>query len=176
MSSSKVFVLMGVSGCGKSAVASRLARELNAVYLDGDFLHPRANIKKMASGEPLNDDDRAPWLLALNDAVYAMQRSNPISFIVCSALKKKYRDVLRAGNSNLSFIFLQGDYELIEKRMSARLGHFQKSNMLQSQFTALELPDSSEMDVITIDVTPSLDEVVAASREAILKKGSLWMH
>lgn len=170
MSNSKVFVLMGVSGCGKSVVASRLAQELNAVYLDGDFLHPRTNIKKMASGEPLNDADRAPWLLALNDAVYAMQRSNPVSFIVCSALKKKYRDVLRTENSNLSFIFLQGDYDLIEKRIGARSGHFQRSNMLQSQFAALELPDSSETDVITIDVTPSLDEVVAISREAILNQ------
>lgn len=83
-----VYVLMGVSGSGKSAVASEVAHQLNAAFLDGDFLHPRSNIMKMASGEPLNDDDRKPWLQALNDAAFAMQRTNKVSLIVCSALKK----------------------------------------------------------------------------------------
>lgn len=83
-----VYVLMGVSGSGKSAVASEVAHQLQAAFLDGDFLHPRSNIMKMASGEPLNDDDRKPWLQALNDAAFAMQRTNKVSLIVCSALKK----------------------------------------------------------------------------------------
>lgn len=82
-----VYVLMGVSGSGKSAVASAVAHQLHAAFLDGDFLHPRCNIEKTASGEPLNDDDRKPWLQALNDAAFAMQRTNKISLIVCSALK-----------------------------------------------------------------------------------------
>ncbi|WP_203563947.1 gluconokinase, GntK/IdnK-type [Deefgea sp. CFH1-16] len=107
MTSTKVYVLMGVSGCGKSAVANQLAKDLNAAFLDGDFLHPRANIEKMSSGQPLNDDDRAPWLGAVNDAAFAMQRTNPVSLIVCSALKKSYRDRLRQGNPNLSFIFFK---------------------------------------------------------------------
>jgi gluconokinase len=83
----RIYVIMGVSGSGKSAVAAAAARQLSAGFLDGDFLHPRSNILKMAAGEPLNDDDRAPWLAALNDAAFAMQRTNTVSVIVCSALK-----------------------------------------------------------------------------------------
>lgn len=83
-----VFILMGVSGSGKSAVASAVAHEAEAAMLDGDYLHPRANINKMAAGHALDDNDRAPWLAALNDAIFAMQRTNPVSLLVCSALKK----------------------------------------------------------------------------------------
>ncbi|WP_348944231.1 gluconokinase [Chitinibacter sp. FCG-7] len=164
---SRIYVLMGVSGCGKSALATRLAHELNAALLDGDFLHPRANIEKMASGQPLNDDDRAPWLAALNDAAFAMQRTNPVSLIVCSALKKAYRDRLRQGNPNLSFLFLDGEYDLIAARLQARQGHFQKAGMLQSQFVTLERPDASEPDVVRIDIAPPLADVAAAARLAI---------
>jgi gluconokinase len=169
-SKSKIYVLMGVSGCGKSAVANQLAHELNAALLDGDFLHPRANIAKMASGQPLNDQDRAPWLAAINDAAFAMQRTNPISLIVCSALKKSYRDQLRDGNPNLSFVFLDGEYDLIAERLNARQGHFQKTGMLQSQFATLERPDSSESDVACIDIAPPLAQVVAAAKAAILSQ------
>ena len=119
-----VYVLMGVSGSGKSAVASEVAHQLQAAFLDGDFLHPRSNIMKMASGEPLNDDDRKPWLQALNDAAFAMQRTNKVSLIVCSALKKTYRDLLRDGNPNLSFIYLKGDFGVIESRLKARMHAF----------------------------------------------------
>lgn len=164
---SKIYVLMGVSGCGKSAVATQLAQALNAALLDGDFLHPRANIEKMASGQPLNDDDRAPWLAALNDAAFAMQRTNSVSLIVCSALKKAYRDRLRLGNPNLSFLFLDGEYGLIAERLRARQGHFQKAGMLDSQFATLERPDASEIDVVRIDISRPLPEVVAAAKVAI---------
>lgn len=164
---SKIYVLMGVSGCGKSAVATQLAQALNAALLDGDFLHPRANIEKMASGQPLNDDDRAPWLAALNDAAFAMQRTNSVSLIVCSALKKSYRDRLRLGNPNLSFLFLDGEYDLIAERLRARQGHFQKAGMLDSQFATLERPDESETDVMRIDIARPLAEVVAAAKLAI---------
>lgn len=82
------FVLMGVSGSGKSAVATGVAQQLQAAFLDGDFLHPKSNILKMASGHALNDDDRKPWLVALNNAIFAMQRTNKISLVVSSALKK----------------------------------------------------------------------------------------
>ncbi len=129
-----IYVLMGVSGSGKSAVASEVAHQLHAAFLDGDFLHPRRNIEKMASGEPLNDDDRKPWLQALNDAAFAMQRTNKVSLIVCSALKKHYRDLLREGNPNLSFIYLKGDFDVIESRLKARKGHFFKTQMLVTQF------------------------------------------
>ncbi|TKI04428.1 gluconokinase [Martelella alba] len=155
-----IFVLMGVSGSGKSAVANALARELTAAFLDGDFLHPRANIEKMAAGHPLNDDDRAPWLAAISDAAFAMQRTNAVSIIVCSALKKRYRDRLRQGNDNLSFIYLKGAFEVIEERLKARKGHFFKTDMLITQFNTLEEPSADETDVFAVNINQPLDKVI----------------
>lgn len=157
----RVYVIMGISGSGKSAVANAIASQFSCAFLDGDFLHPRANIEKMSSGHPLNDDDRAPWLGLINDAAFAMQRTNAVSVIVCSSLKKCYRDRLRKGNDNLSFIYMKGDFDVIESRLKARQGHFQKSNMLASQFEALEEPNADEADVKTIDINQPLENVVA---------------
>ncbi|MBW1216367.1 gluconokinase [Pantoea allii] len=158
-----VFILMGVSGSGKSVVANQVSHQLNTAFLDGDFLHPRANILKMAEGHPLNDDDRLPWLQALNDAAFAMQRTQAISIIVCSALKKHYRDILRQGNDNLRFVYLKGDFDTIESRLKARKGHFFKPQMLVTQFATLEEPGSDETDVLVVDIANPLDEVVAAT-------------
>lgn len=156
----QVFVVMGVSGSGKSCVAVEVARELGGVMLDGDFLHPRANILKMSSGHSLNDDDRAPWLTALNDAAFAMKRTNAYAFIVCSALKKRYRDRLREGNEGIKFIYLKGSYELILGRMQSRAGHFFKPDMLVTQFEALEEPLPEETDVMVVSIDQTLPEVV----------------
>lgn len=164
-----IFVLMGVSGSGKSAVASHVAHELQGAFLDGDFLHPRSNITKMASGEPLNDDDRQPWLKALNDAAFAMQRTNKVSLIVCSALKKSYRDILREGNPNLRFVYLKGDFDLIESRLKERKGHFFKTQMLVTQFETLEEPTADERDVLVVDIDQPLDGVVADTVAQIKK-------
>lgn len=157
----RLFVLMGVSSSGKSVVAQKLSQQLNIPCLDGDFLHPRVNVKKMADGEALNDVDRLPWLQAISSACYAMLRTNPTSLVVCSALKKSYRDLLRHGAPQISFIFLNGSYEVIEKRMKQRKGHFFQPNMLASQFATLEQPDTSEQDVMTIDIDRPLETVVA---------------
>ncbi|PKH26727.1 gluconokinase [Enterobacterales bacterium CwR94] len=154
------FVLMGVSGSGKSVVASELARQLGAAFIDGDFLHPRANINKMSGGEPLNDDDRAPWLEAICDAIYAMQRTHAVSLVVCSALKKKYRDQLRRGSNNVTFLWMKGDYTLIESRLKARKNHFFKPQMLQTQFATLEAPGADETDVIALDIAPPVEQVI----------------
>lgn len=156
-----VFVLMGVSGSGKSAVAKSVSNELNAAFLDGDFLHPRANIIKMSEGHPLNDDDRAPWLALISNAAFAMRNTNATSIIVCSSLKKKYRDMIRNDNENLHFVYLKGSYDVIEQRLKARHGHFQKSGMLQSQFDALEEPTSAEKDVFIVNIEQPLADVVA---------------
>ncbi|AXF78589.1 gluconokinase [Erwinia tracheiphila] len=166
-SSHHVFVLMGVSGSGKSAIASTVAHQLQAGFIDGDFLHPRANIEKMAEGHPLNDDDRQPWLLAISDAAFAMQRTKDVSLVVCSALKKRYRDMLRQGNENLSFIYLKGGFGTIESRLRARKGHFFKPRMLVTQFEALEEPGSDEPDVLVINIDQTLDDVVTATLTAI---------
>jgi gluconokinase len=157
-----VVVMMGVSGSGKSSVARAVAAALDAAMLDGDFLHPRANVEKMARGEPLNDEDRRPWLDALNDAAFAMSRTHKLSLLVCSALKKRYRDRLRDGHPGMSFVFLKADHSLLESRLTARQGHFFKPEMLRSQFEALEEPGPDEPDVITVGVEAPLDEVVAA--------------
>ena len=143
-------ILMGVSGCGKTSVGSALAQALGAKFIDGDDLHPRANIQKMAGGSPLNDDDRAPWLARLNDAAYSLAHKNETGIIVCSALKRRYRDRLRDGNANLRFLFLDGEFELILARMQARAGHFMPVGLLQSQFEALERPADDESDVLRI--------------------------
>jgi len=166
-----IYVLMGVSGSGKSVVASEVAHQLQAVFLDGDFLHPRRNIMKMASGEALNDEDRIPWLQALNDAAFAMQRTNKVSLIVCSSLKKNYRDRLRDGNPNLSFIYLKGDFEVIESRLKARKGHFFKTDMLKTQFAALEEPQADEADVQVVDISQPLDGVIADMIKLIAENG-----
>ncbi len=166
-SSHQVFVLMGVSGSGKSAVANAVANQLNAAFLDGDFLHPRANIEKMSAGHALDDSDRQPWLQAINDAAFAMQRTNQVSVIVCSSLKKSYRDTLRHGNPNLSFIYLHGDFDTIESRLHARKGHFFKPQMLVTQFATLEEPGRDERDVRVVDINQPLDQVVAATLETI---------
>ncbi|WP_338559002.1 gluconokinase [Erwinia sp. E_sp_B04_7] len=163
----RIYVIMGVSGSGKSAVAASVARQLSAGLLDGDFLHPRHNIQKMAAGEALDDGDRAPWLNALNDAAFAMQRTNNISIIVCSALKKHYRDRLRAGNSTLSFIYLHGDFPVIEARLAARSGHFFKTQMLVSQFASLEQPGADESDVKIINIDRPLEQVIAQAVQHI---------
>ncbi|PZV30836.1 gluconokinase [Escherichia coli] len=143
-----IYVLMGVSGSGKSAVASEVAHH----------------------GEPLNDDDRKPWLQALNDAAFAMQRTNKVSLIVCSALKKHYRDLLREGNPNLSFIYLKGDFDVIESRLKARKGHFFKTQMLVTQFETLQEPGADETDVLVVDIDQPLEGVVASTIE-VIKKG-----
>ncbi|KLN47209.1 gluconate kinase [Providencia rettgeri] len=163
------FVLMGVSGSGKSAVANGVAQQLQAAFLDGDFLHPKSNILKMASGHALNDEDRQPWLVALNNAIFAMQRTNKISLVVSSALKKSYRDILREGNHNLYFIYLKGDAVVIEERLKARKGHFFKPEMLKSQFDALQEPGADEPDVQVVDIRPSLENVIENTCSTIRK-------
>ncbi|CFR03271.1 gluconokinase [Yersinia kristensenii] len=158
--SGKCIIVMGVSGTGKSCVGQALALALNAKFIDGDDLHPRANIQKMASGQPLNDSDRAPWLERLSDVAYSLQQKNEVGFLVCSALKKQYRDRLREGNQSIRFLWLTGDYDLVLSRMQQRAGHFMPESLLKSQFATLETPDAREPDIIPIDISPDIAGVV----------------
>ena len=148
-------VVMGVSGCGKSSVAQALAQSLGAAFLDADDFHPQANKDKMAAGIPLGDADRAPWLERLR----AELAGRPAVVLACSALKKRYRDVLRQA-SCVRFVHLDGSYDLIHGRMAARPGHFMKPGMLKSQFDALETPTADETDVIPVSIAPPMAEVV----------------
>lgn len=167
MSQGKAFILMGVSSTGKTSVGSEVARRLGMKMIDGDDLHPRANIVKMAGGTPLNDDDRSPWLERINDAAFSLEQKSEKGIIVCSALKKKYRDQIRQGNADVKFIFLHGSFELVLERMKQRQGHFMKAEMLQSQFNTLEIPQADEQDVIFIDIDGSFEEVVVRCVEAV---------
>ncbi|AXY02229.1 gluconokinase [Vibrio alfacsensis] len=159
-------VVMGVCASGKTTIGEHLAEKLGRKFIDGDNLHPRANIQKMASGQPLNDDDRKPWLERIRDAAYSLESKNEHGIIVCSALKKIYRDQIREGNENVSFLFLDGSKELILERMRARQGHFMKENMVNSQFETLERPEN-EPRTIFVDIDATIEEVVANAAELI---------
>lgn len=164
----KCIVVMGVCGSGKSTIAEAIASKLKAKFIDGDDLHTRANIIKMSSGIPLNDDDRAPWLERVRDVIFSLENRSVDGVIVCSALKKKYRDIIREGNNNVIFLYLSGSKELILQRMQQRVGHFMKTSMVDSQFNALEVPDVTEKDVITVDINCSINELVTKSYDAIV--------
>lgn len=167
MSKGKSFILMGVSSTGKTSVGTEVAHRLGIKLIDGDDLHPRANIIKMGQGQPLNDEDRAPWLERIRDAAFSLEQKSEVGIIVCSALKKKYRDLIREGNENVKFIFLHGDFELVLTRMKQRKGHYMKADMLKSQFDTLEVPQYDEKDVISIDINDSFDNVVGHCIESI---------
>ena len=147
---SQVFVIMGVSGCGKSTIGQALADQLECPFYDGDDFHPAENVAKMANGMPLNDDDRAPWLARLAGLLQEHLDRGETAVLACSALKKRYRDQLRV-NEHVQFIFLQGDFDIIWQRMSARKDHYMKADMLQSQFDTLETPIADEAIIISID-------------------------
>ncbi|ARB83024.1 MULTISPECIES: gluconokinase [Yersinia] len=153
-------IVMGVSGSGKTTVGEAVARQIHAKFIDGDDLHPRANIQKMGSGHPLNDEDRMPWLERLSDAAYSLNHKNETGIIVCSALKRRYRDRLRDGNPGMVFLYLKGSFDVIMERLKVRSGHFMPTDLLKSQFDALEEPGSDEPDVLCVDIDADIDNVV----------------
>ena len=160
-------VVMGVSGSGKSTVGAALARALSLPFVEGDELHSRHNIEKMSRGEPLTDEDRAPWLAAVA-SVLADERHYPRGVVVaCSALKSKYRDALRAASPGVTFVFLEVSPELIAARMAARRHHFMPPALAASQFAALEAPDSADPNVVKLDAALPVDLLVEAARRAL---------
>lgn len=169
----KSYILMGVSGCGKSLIGSKIAALLSAKFIDGDDLHPAKNIDKMSQGIPLTDEDRLPWLERLNDASYSLYRKNETGFIVCSSLKKQYRDILRKGSPHVHFLWLDGDYNIILERMQRRAGHYMPAGLLQSQFDALERPQAEERDVVRIDINHDIEHVTEQCRQAVLSFSEL---
>ena len=171
MATPLTIVVMGVSGCGKSTMAERLASDLNAHFKDGDELHPPGNISKMASGNPLNDDDRQPWLEQV--AVYAKEHAklHGICVIACSALKQKYRQTLdQAGE--VVYVYLHGDRDLIASRMHKRTGHFMPETLLDSQFAALEDP-RSEPRVVTVGIDNDVGTISQLAIEALINASLL---
>ncbi|MGC5221643.1 gluconokinase [Micromonospora sp. DT81.3] len=157
-------VVMGVAGCGKSTVGAALAAAMGLRFLDGDTLHSPSNVAKMASGIPLDDDDRRPWLDAVG-AVLA-RAGEPGMVVACSALRRAYRDRLRAAAPDLVCVHLDGSPQLLEDRLRARPGHFMAAGMLASQLATLERLENDEAGVV-IGIDQDVDSIVAETLQAL---------
>jgi gluconokinase len=151
-------VVMGVSGSGKSTVGAALAQRLGVPFADADDFHPAANIAKMTAGEPLDDDDRYPWLEAIGR--WLSERCDGGGVMSCSALKRKYRDQLRSHCPQTQFVHLSGSPEVIATRQASRPGHFMPASLMASQFATLE-PLAPDERGFTLDVDHDIDSIVA---------------
>ena len=156
---------MGVSGSGKTVVGSALAARLGWAFEDGDDFHPALNVDKMRSGVPLTDRDRLPWIRSLGRAIGDWSARGHDVVLACSALRRSYRDALRASVSDrdsIRFVYLKGGYDEIDRRLRLRAGHFMPESLLRSQFDTLEEPDSAEALILPIG------DPVAAMVDAIV--------
>jgi len=163
-----LIVVMGVAGSGKTTIASGLAERLGVPFVEGDSLHPIANVMKMASGIPLTDEDRWPWLAAIGERMEVERLTGHGVVVSCSALKHAYRDCLRKEvNGKVHFILLDGSRELITDRMKKRKGHFMPPALLDSQFATLEKPTSDEHAVI-LDISHPVPTLLAEAAQAVV--------
>jgi gluconokinase len=160
-------VVMGVAASGKSTVGRALAGVLSLPFVEGDELHSRHNIEKMRHGEPLTDEDRAPWLAAISRVLADVARYPRGVVVACSALKSGYRDQLRAAAPAVKFVFLDAGPELIEARMRMRQHPFMPPALAASQFAALERPEVTDPDVVTLDAALPVESLVESAREAL---------
>lgn len=162
-------VVMGVSSCGKTEIGQRLAAHLGGRFLDGDDYHSEASVAKMSRGEPLTDDDRAGWLARLSEILGAARTADETLVVGCSALKRRYRDILRQGDPALTFVYLRGSRELLLERIQSRKDHFFKGEaMLDSQLATLEAPGDDE--AVTVDIDAGIETVVARAAEALAER------
>lgn len=163
-------IVMGVTSCGKTSMGEGLAKELDCPFIEGDKLHPAANIAKMSAGTPLNDADRWPWLEAIGKAMKAECEAGRGVVAACSALKKSYRQKLaEAAGRPITFIFLHGSRELLAARMAERKGHFMPTSLLDSQLATIEVPGPDE-DAVHLDVVLPVSELVNRAKAYLMKK------
>jgi gluconokinase len=139
-----LYVVMGVSGSGKSLIGALLARALDIEFVEGDAYHSPENVARMSAGIPLTDEDRQAWLAAIATRLSEARRAGVGLVVACSALKRSYRDVLRAGRADMQFVYLEGTRLLLEQRLAGRRGHFMPSSLLDSQLAILEPPSPDE--------------------------------
>lgn len=165
MAAPRHVVVMGVTSTGKTTIGQAVAEQLGGVFVEGDSYHPQANVEKMSAGMPLDDDDRRPWLQALAERIRELDGQGQISVTGCSALKRVYRDWLRASGADIFFLHLHGDYDVLLARMQKR-EHFMPPSLLQSQFDTLEMLEDDERGAV-VDVSPTIEDVVAASMESL---------
>ncbi|PCK77443.1 gluconokinase [Rhizobium sophoriradicis] len=164
-------IVMGVSGCGKSSVGEKLAEALHLAFVEGDALHPAANVEKMSKGIPLTDEDRMPWLDRIGEDMQASLGKGEGIIVSCSALKRLYRDRLRAAvGGNLFFVYLEGSKALLTQRMGERKGHFMPVSLLESQLATLEVP-TGELGVVTVDIDDTVDGIAATALEGLASRG-----
>jgi gluconokinase len=156
MKSPRFYLIMGVSGCGKTTVGQLLAENLGWAFYDADDFHPPANVAKMANGIPLEDTDREPWLQKLHELIASCLQADQPGVLACSALKARYRHTLMADNPGVELVYLKGSYDLIWSRMADRADHYMKPEMLQSQFEALEEP----LDALVVDINDPVEQIV----------------
>jgi gluconokinase len=156
---------MGVSGTGKSTVARAIATALDLDLAEGDDFHPLSNVAKMSEGMPLSDEDRRPWLECLAEWMHDRAHSGRSTIVTCSALRRRYRDVLRTADPETFFIHLRGSEEVIAERMQAR-EHFMPASLLRSQLETLEPLEPDERGV-TLDISGSADDVVREALAAV---------
>lgn len=155
------YIVMGVSGSGKSVIGAILARELGIEFVEGDTLHPPENVERMAAGIPLADDDRRGWLLALAARLREAKQAGVGLVVSCSALKRSYRDLLRSvAEAELQFVYLAGSRALIAARLAQRRGHFMPPSLLDSQFAILEEPSPDERAWVC-DIRETPDTIIA---------------
>ena len=155
-------VVMGVCGSGKTVVGERLARALGACFIEGDAFHPPANVERMAAGIALDDADRQGWLEALAGELARAQAGGQRAVLACSALKRRYRDILRRGAPGLRLVHLAGSHDMLARRMASRQGHYMPASLLESQLAALEAPDADER-TITLDAGASAESLVQSA-------------
>lgn len=154
----RVIIIMGVAGSGKSTVGAQLARRVGGRFFDADSYHPPENISKMAAGEALNDQDRAPWLKRMRDEIVDPAPTGGLAVLACSALKADYRKQLGVGTKGVALVYLKGSPDTLQRRLDGREGHFMKSGMLASQLATLEEPHENEG--ITVPIEASLEQVL----------------
>ena len=159
-------IFMGVSGSGKSTIAAGVAEKLGLQMLEGDDLHPAANIAKMSAGTPLTDEDRWPWLRIIAGKIAAWRQNGLEGIVTCSSLRRSYRDVLRAGHDDVLFVYLKGSRALLLDRMQHRTRHFMPASLLDTQLATLEEPGADEA-AVTIEMGPPPDEVVTNVLKAL---------